>query len=168
MHNPSQDNTLLGTSFKLSDPAIGTVEVIDPAHPLYAKTFPLFAVTRKQRVGKACIVWVRPGVKSIVPLAATDLVEEPPRPPSPCRLSVDSARRLLAVVASITDACSPQAKDAHHATRRDDGLPSADLCPAEAAPGVAPTRRRRRRRRCRGGSVNGVAVRLRNRSGWIR
>jgi hypothetical protein len=120
VHNPSQDNTLLGTSFKLSDPAIGTVEVIDPAHPLYAKTFPLFAVTRKQRVGKACIVWVRPGVESIVPLAATDLVEEPPRPPSPCRLSVDSARRLLAVVASITDACSPQAKDAHHAhpTRR--------------------------------------------------
>lgn len=77
-----------------------TIKIVDPTHPLYAKTLPLVGVTTKQVLGRVAIVWIHPGVERMVPLCATSLADAPP-PPSPCRLSVASVERLLAVVASF-------------------------------------------------------------------
>ncbi len=64
----------------------------------------MLGVTRKARLGVVCVVWIRRGVERIVPIAATDLADELlPELPSPCRLSVGSARRLVAVVASLSE-----------------------------------------------------------------
>jgi hypothetical protein len=64
----------------------------------------LLGVTRKARLGVVCVVWIRRGVERIVTVAATDLADEIlPELPSPCRLSVGSARRLVAVVASFSE-----------------------------------------------------------------
>lgn len=78
-----------------------TVEVVDPAHPLYGKTLPLVGFNTKQHLGRVAVVWLYPGVERFVPLSATDLAETPPAPPSPSRLSVASLERILAVVASL-------------------------------------------------------------------
>ncbi len=71
----------------------------------------MVGVTRKARLGMVCVVWIRRGVERIVPVAATDLADELlPELPSPCRLSVGSAKRLVAVVASFSE---PPAEDTH-------------------------------------------------------
>jgi hypothetical protein len=82
---------------------VDTVEIVDPTHPLYGKTLPLVGITTTKRIlGPAAIVWIDPGVEKAVALSATSLADSP-APPSPCRLSVDSVERLLAVVASLPD-----------------------------------------------------------------
>lgn len=113
LENPSQDNTPLGNSFSLTDLSVGTVEVIDPAHPLYGRTFPLISITNKQRVGPACVIWTEPGDERVIPLAVTNLAPQSPAPRSACRLSLSSAENLLAVLASIPDVCPPQTEEAH-------------------------------------------------------
>jgi hypothetical protein len=80
---------------------VGTVEIVDPTHPLYDKTLPLVGITTKQFIGRVAVVWLHPGVERFVPLSATDLAEIPPASLSPSRLSVASLERLLAVVASL-------------------------------------------------------------------
>lgn len=80
-----------------------TVEALDPTHPLYGKTLPLVGVTNKQVLGRVAIVWINPGVERMVPLYATSLADAPMTPPSPCRLSVASVERLLAVLASFPE-----------------------------------------------------------------
>jgi hypothetical protein len=80
----------------------GTVEVTDPTHPLYGLTLPLLGVANKQYVGRACAVWLAPGVERLIPVAATDLGGPRP-PPSPCRLSVMAIKQLLVAVASLPE-----------------------------------------------------------------
>lgn len=91
-----------------------TVEVVDPTHPLYGKTLPLVGVTTKKDLGRAAIVWIRTGVERLVPLSATSLADTPAPPPSPCRLSVASVERLLAVVASLPDTGSEEKHGEDH------------------------------------------------------
>lgn len=109
----SQENTPVNSTISLTDLTVGTVEVVDLAHPLYGRTFPLVSVTNKRRVGPACVIWLETGVERIVPLAATNLAPRSPEPPPVCRLSASSARNLLAVLASISDVYPPDAEEAH-------------------------------------------------------
>ncbi len=78
-----------------------TVEIVDPAHPLYGKTLPLIGFNTKQHLGRVAIVWLQPGIERCVPLSATNLAKTPLAAPSPSRLSVESLERLLSVVASL-------------------------------------------------------------------
>jgi hypothetical protein len=80
---------------------VDTVEIVDPAHPLYGKTLSVVGFSTKQHLGRVAVVWLHPGVERCVPLSATDLAEIPPAAPSPSRLSVESLKRLLSVVASL-------------------------------------------------------------------
>ncbi|MDP9457176.1 MAG: hypothetical protein M3Q60_15675 [Actinomycetota bacterium] len=61
-------------------------------------------MTRKARLGVVCVVWIRRGVERLIPVGATNLADELLEPPSPCRLSVGSVEKLLAVVASFSQA----------------------------------------------------------------
>jgi hypothetical protein len=38
-----------------------TVEIVDPAHPLYDKKLPLVGFSTKQYLGRVAIVWLYPG-----------------------------------------------------------------------------------------------------------
>jgi hypothetical protein len=106
---------------------VDTVEIVDPAHPLYGKTLPLVGLTTRQRLGRVAVVWLYPGVERCVPLSATDLAEIPPAPPSPSRLSVASLERLLAVVASLPHTDSLEDADDDSRTG-----PGSELGPAGA------------------------------------
>jgi hypothetical protein len=67
-------------------PPTEAVTVTDPAHPLYGLTLPCLGVTNKQRLGRACVVWLAPGIERLVPVAATSL--SPIAHPAPrCRLA---------------------------------------------------------------------------------
>ena len=107
-----------------------TVEVVDPTHPLYGKTLPLVGVTTKKDLGRAAIVWIRNGVERVVPLSATSLADTPAPPLSPCRLSVLSVERLLAVVASLPDTGSEEKHGEDHPSTAAGGASGA----ARAAP----------------------------------
>ena len=77
-----------------------SVEIIDPTHPFYSLTLPLLEISVKEPLGQVCVVRLRPNVKRLIPLTATQLGGVFP-PASPCRLSVAAARALLAVVACL-------------------------------------------------------------------
>lgn len=108
---PSQHNTPI----EVTPLAAETVRVTDPTHPFYGLELPLVGVTRTARIGAVCVVWIRRGVERVVPVEATDLAEGLLEPPSPCRLSADSAKALLAVVASFSQA---PPEEAHAAETR--------------------------------------------------
>ncbi|MGO8946899.1 MAG: hypothetical protein ACLQUY_04390 [Ktedonobacterales bacterium] len=76
------------------------VTIIDPAHPLCGQTLPLIGVTNKQYIGRACVVWIQPGIERLVPLWATSLAEVT-APAFPCRVSVAALRALLTVGAAM-------------------------------------------------------------------
>lgn len=78
------------------------VTVIDPAHPLYGLTLPLIGVTNKQYIGRACVVWIQPGIERLIPWWATSLADVTP-PAFPCRVSVAALRALLTVGAAIAE-----------------------------------------------------------------
>jgi hypothetical protein len=83
-----------------SDPASDTVDIIDPAHPLYGLTLPLRRITTNPHLGRVCVVELYPGVVRFLPLAVTDRAGVVP-PPSPCRLSLAALHTLQCVVASL-------------------------------------------------------------------
>jgi hypothetical protein len=95
----------------------GTIDIVDPTHPLYGLRLPLLGVTTKQYVGKACVVWIQPGIERIIPFAATNLADSLPPPPS-CLLSPQALQRLLRVVASIAELRPEDAdeRESHAAT----------------------------------------------------
>src|SRR4051812_19970569 len=103
-------STRLSSSRRIQDSApIGlldltgeTIRVVDPTHPLYDLSLPLVGVTATSRLGQVCVVWLQPGVTRVIPQAATSLATVVSSP-SPCRLSVTSIQRLLAVVGSLPD-----------------------------------------------------------------
>ncbi len=103
--NPFQQNTPLGLTALPTD----TVEVTDPTHPLYGLSFPLIGITVKQRLGRVCLVWLRPGIERAIPVRATNLAGED-RVLCSCRLSVAGLQALLHVVSSLV---SPSQEDAH-------------------------------------------------------
>lgn len=78
------------------------VTVVNPAHPLYGQTLPLIGVTNKQYIGRACVVWIQPGVERLIPLWATSLADVT-LPAFPCRVSVAALRALLTVGAAIAE-----------------------------------------------------------------
>lgn len=108
--NPSPQNTPLGSTARAEAGGSGgpeppgspplaqeTVEVTDPAHPLYGLTLPLLGIAKKQYLGRVCVVWLHPGVERLVPVAATNLAGIVTSP-SPCRLSVAAIQALVAAV----------------------------------------------------------------------
>ena len=111
--------------------SVETIEVTDPAHPLYGLTLPCLGVTVKPRLGRGCVVWLHPGVERLIPVAATSLA--PVRPPvSRCRLSLPAATKVLAVLASLVPDC--------HAARQEDShapLATTHRHPDDEAPGPA-------------------------------
>jgi len=106
-----------------------TVEITDPTHPLYGLIFPLAEVANKPHLGRACVVWLHPGVARLIPLAATDLGGGR-LPLARCRLSVEGLRQLLTAVSSL-EARAPE--DVH--VRRDFATPAGG--PAQPAVAVA-------------------------------
>src|SRR5260221_11713601 len=60
---PIHQTTPLDLTFLPTD----VVTVIDPAHPLYGQTLPLIGVTNKQYIGRACAVWIQPGIERPLP-----------------------------------------------------------------------------------------------------
>ena len=120
-----------------------TVEIVDPTHALYGKTLPLVGVTTRKNLGRVAYVRIHPGVERKIPLSATSLADTLTPPPSPCRLSVTSVERLLAVVASFpntgleeehgenhpgseaTGATRAAPGEPHTAEHRDEGCPPA-------------------------------------------
>jgi hypothetical protein len=50
-----------------------------------------------------CVVWLAPGIERLIPVSATSLAGSSADPPSPCRLSAESARALLCVLGSVLD-----------------------------------------------------------------
>ena len=111
------------------------VEIVDPTHPLYGRTLPLVGVTTKQVLGRVAIVWIHPGVERMVPLSATGLADAPAPPPSPCRLSVASVERLLAMVASFPE-IGPE--EAHGENRPSEALGGAIGAAHAASRGTHP------------------------------
>ena len=115
--------------------------MVDPGHPLYGLRLPLIGVTNKQYVGKACVVWLQPGIERIVPFAATSLAETPPERPV-ARLSLTAVRRLVRVLASLPE-LRPEDADATHRASPDapalghPAEPAADSA-AWAAPAPGP------------------------------
>jgi len=77
-----------------------TVTVTDPTHLLYGLTVPLLRVGVQERVGRVCVVRLRPAAERRIPLAATSL-NGITMPVSPARLSVVAVTTLLAAVATI-------------------------------------------------------------------
>lgn len=129
---PSQHNTPI----EVTPLAVETVRVTDPTHPFHGLELPLVGVTRKAGLGAVCVVWIRRGVERVIPVGATDLAEEFLEVPSPCRLSVDSAEALLAVVASFWQAPPEEAHAAETGTTHDATHPAVRDSPASGpAPG---------------------------------
>jgi len=79
---------------------VEAITVTDPAHPLCGLTLPCLGLATRPRIGRVCIVSLHPGIHRPIPLASTNLAPVPVSP-SPCRLSIPSARALLAVLASV-------------------------------------------------------------------
>jgi hypothetical protein len=115
--NPNQQNTALELTFWPTE----TVTVIDLAHPLHGRTLPLLGVTNKPYVGRACVVWIQPGVERIVPLAATTLAGVTPTP-WPWRVSVAALRTLLTVAAALPELQVEAPRETHN---RDTGQATA-------------------------------------------
>lgn len=90
------------------------VEIVDPTHALYGKTLPLVGVTTRKNLGRVAIVRIHPGVERMIPLSATNFADTPTLPPSPCRLSVASVERLLAVLASLPNTGSEEEHGENH------------------------------------------------------
>jgi len=145
---PIHHTTPLALTFLPTD----VVTVRDPAHPLYGQTLPLIGVTNKQYIGRACVVWIQPGIERLVPLWATSLADMTP-PAFPWRVSVAAVRVLLTVGAAIAELAAAEAAELEvsheHATPED-----APDSSRSAAPARAPVRRRQTTRfpahhRCR-------------------
>jgi len=65
---PTQNDTPVGMTIPPTEQA----SVTDPTHPLYGLTLPCLGVMTKQLLGRACVVWLAPGVTRLIPVAATD------------------------------------------------------------------------------------------------
>lgn len=111
----------------MSVPPTELLEGTDPTHPLYGLTLPCLGITTKPRLGRACIVWLAPGIERLRPLAATSLAPVPP-PPARCHLSLPAVRALLAVLASLPTDAAPRQEDA-------DGPTAPTAAPGGGAPG---------------------------------
>ena len=82
----------------------------DPAHQLYGLTLPLLRVGVQERVGRVCVVRLRPDAERRIPLVATSL-SGIASPPSPARLSVAAVTALLAAAAAIPALAAPIYKE---------------------------------------------------------
>ncbi len=69
-------------------------------HPPYYLILPLAEVANKPHLGRACMIWLHPGVARLIALAATGLDSGRLRL-GRCRLSVKGLRHLVTVVASL-------------------------------------------------------------------
>ncbi len=72
----------------------------EPPHPRYGLTVPLLRVGVQERVGRVCVVRLRPATERRIPLAATSR-NGITMPVSPARLSVVAVTTLLAAVATM-------------------------------------------------------------------
>ena len=94
--NPNPETTPLGQSVSPEQ----TITVLDPRHPLCGQTFPLVDMTYDSRLGRCCVVWLRPHEQRRIPLQATHLAFDPRDiPASP--LSLAAVEQLLRVVHNI-------------------------------------------------------------------
>jgi len=76
------------------------VTIIDPRHPLFGRTLPLFHITNKQHQGRCCVVLLQEGIERIVPLKATDRSSEPIQE-FPLSIDLSSVKQLCEVFGRI-------------------------------------------------------------------
>ena len=68
-------------------------------------------MTYRAELGRCCVVWLRPQVKRLVPVGATNLAFDP-NDLSPTPLAVDAVEQLLRVVHDIHHASKGVSSDA--------------------------------------------------------
>jgi hypothetical protein len=88
-----------------------TITVIDPRHPLCGRTLTLIGMTHHAKLGRCCVVWLRPQVERLVPVPATNLAFDP-NDMSPSPLSLAAVEQLLRVVHDIQHARQGVSRDA--------------------------------------------------------
>ena len=116
-----------------------TVTVTDPAHQFYGLTLPLVRIIMQERVGRVCVVTLRPAAERRIPVAATDLGAVAALV-SPCRLAVPAIAALLAVVASLPpldEEVDEVEKEDAHGSIIAPGPADAAQPPTRATPGAA-------------------------------
>jgi hypothetical protein len=87
-------STHLDTPIGVGSERLAQVTVNDPSHPLYGRTFTLFASTGSSiAIGQVLVVY-RDDVLLRIPAAATSLCPETLRP-APCKLSIGGVRELV-------------------------------------------------------------------------
>ena len=93
----------------------------DPAHPLYGLTLPLLRVGVQERVGRICVVRLRPDAERRVPLVATSL-NGIITPVSPARLSIAAVAALLATAATIPALADAIYQEKNHVRGAQEGV----------------------------------------------
>jgi hypothetical protein len=68
--------------------------VVDPAHPLYGRRFPLISLSHSPRGSRQVLVAFQKDILVRIPVCATSLCAEPP-PLSKTKLSFDAVSELL-------------------------------------------------------------------------
>jgi hypothetical protein len=86
-----------------TDPAQGTVTVLDPHHRLFGCTFPLLKVVGE---GEYCIIRLPGGAERRIPLGVTDRAQEVIEV-YPLPVNLAAIKRLLLVYAQITSRDEP-------------------------------------------------------------
>jgi hypothetical protein len=82
----------------------GTVEVIDPTHPLYGRRFPIHSITHPTHgLGHVFVVY-RDHVRLRLPLAATNLAPCP-RPTRSAKFTPESIWQFLLLVQEYDTSC---------------------------------------------------------------
>jgi hypothetical protein len=80
------------------------VTVIDPAHPLCGRTFPVVSVSRQPRDIGYVVVAYRDAIRLRLPVPATDLSSPTTRTP-PTKWTPAAVREFLALVAEVSPPC---------------------------------------------------------------
>jgi hypothetical protein len=94
----------------------GTVEVIDPTHPLYGRRFAVHSITHPSHGHGHVFVVYRDHVRLRLPLAATNLAPCP-RPTHFAKFTPASIRQFLRLVQECDTSCP------------NDPTPSGKVCP---------------------------------------
>ena len=118
-------STHLDTPISLGTERLAQVTVTDPSHPLYGRTFTLFASTGSPIACGQVLVVYRDDVLLRIPAAATNLYPETPRP-SPSKLSIGGVRELVRL--AKRSGCAAQRAGAYDAEKKfsgDDTKPGA-------------------------------------------
>lgn len=84
----------------VTDICAGAITVVDPAHPLYGKTFKLFGLATLPRHVRSCQVEIAPGLISHIAIASTSLGFKPIE--NPTILTANAVRELATLLMDLS------------------------------------------------------------------